>query len=259
MSIFSTFQNTHRKSHCSTVATTLVMAALCAATSFNAWAQSTYKLSSKFYEIKFDEAKSGWDGRHAFPKVYCLTFPEPASASSMGWGLYNNNAIFYTDLVYRRPSGHLALYVVTSTLPEGRTPEQEIEISYARNTEFARTLPIHVRFSERAGPLGRTFAYTVRNAFEDREKGPFPLGMSLNGSPDAPLKSVSAHRMFAAGGSRYEVAGLLYLDAPVGQNDEAAVIAELKDKVEAAATSLEQCTARMLSGGAERRAQPSGN
>lgn len=232
--------------------------ALASALSFSAFAEPAYKLSSKFYEAKFDEGKSGWDGRHAFPKVYCLTFPEPASASSMGWGLYNNNAIFYTDLAYRRPSGHIALYVVSSTLPEGRTPEQDIEISYARNAEFARTLPTHVRLSERTGPLGRTFAYTIRNALEDLTQGPFPLGMSLNSSPDAPLKSLSAHRLFAAGGSRYEVAGLLYLDAPVGKTGEAAVIAELKDKVEAAAASLEQCTARMLSGGTERRAQPSG-
>lgn len=247
MSIFSTFQNTHRKSHCSTVATTLVMAALCAATSFNAWAQTTYKLSSKFYEVQFDSAKPWWKGQHRFLKVFCMQFPDPEQAISLRYGMYNNNAIFFSDVFYKTTSGQLAIFVVTSTMPDGRTDAQEIETQIAQRQAFAQSLPDHVRFSKHVGPLGVSIRYSMRNTYAEGKNGPFPLDLALNNHPEAPLRSLSVHRLFVAGGHRIEVSGLQYLGAPVFKQDEAAAIADLASKVEAAASSMEQCTSQMLS------------
>lgn len=221
--------------------------ALVSTLSFSAFAAPGYKLSSKFYEVKFDSGKPWWKGEHHFLKVFCMQFPDPEQAISLRYGLYNNNAIFFSDVYYRMSSGQLALFVVTSTMPDGRTDAQEIEAQISQRQAFALSQPVHVRFSQHAGPLGVSIQYSIRNTYAEGKDGPFPLDVAMNSHPEAPLRSLSVHRLFVSGGHRIEVSGLQYLGAPVLKQDEDAAIAALASKVEAAAASMEQCTAQMRS------------
>lgn len=203
--------------------------------------QETFQLSSKFYSADFVRGNS-WNGQHGFPKVFCLTFPKSHEASSISQAMYNNNAIYYSRAMYGNTTG---LFVVTSTVPAGRSAETEIGNLEAQNQRNVDAAPAVFKQTRVPSSFGPSLALTIRHAIDGAKDKPFPMIRSTAQHPDGKLRTASVHRLFVRGSDRIEVAGLRYFDQPVEADGEAEAIAGLTELVESAAESLQACTAKM--------------
>ena len=205
------------------------------------YAQQTFRLSSKFLEAQF-QGQTVWSGQHRFGNVLCLTFPRASTIQAHAEAMYNNNTLYFTRASYRDTT---AIYVVSSTVPAGRSVEIEIGNLAAQNQKSIDTYPKNFRSSRTTGVLGPSLVLTIRNALEGKNDAPFPFVRSIDPRPDAPLGSLSVHRLFVRVPDRIEVAGLRYFKEPLSAESEEAAIADLEAFVEQAAESLQSCTAQM--------------
>lgn len=204
-------------------------------------AQQSFRLSSKFHEAQF-QGQTVWDGQHRFANVFCLTFPRSSTIRAHAEAMYNNNTLYFTRASYRDMT---AIYVVSSTVPAGRSVDVEIGNLAAQNQRSVEAYPKNFRLSRTTGPLGTSLVLTIRNALEGRKDAPFPFVRSIDPRPDAPLRSVSVHRLFVHEPDRIEVAGLRYFNEPLSAENEETAISDLAAIVEQAAESLQSCTAQM--------------
>lgn len=204
-------------------------------------AQQPFQLSSKFYEVDFSRTKF-WEGEHHFGNAFCLIFPRSHDAQTLAFAMYNNNTLYYSRVEYKDLT---ALYVVNSTVPAGRSVEVEIGNIAAQNQRSVDAYPAYFKQIQTTGLLGTSLTLTVRNSLEGTKDAPFPFARSIAGRPDGQLTSLSVHRLFVHGRDRIEVAGLRYFKAPIGQDREAEAVSELSAFVEAAADSLQSCTAKL--------------
>lgn len=204
--------------------------------------QQSFQLSSKFYEARFPGKQPAWNGQHRFGNVFCLQFPRAGEAEALAEAMYNGNTLYFSRAAYNDMT---ALYVVASTIPAGRSAEMEMANLAARNQKGVEAYPRNFSQARASGALGPSLVLTVRNAREGGEEAPFPFVRSIDRRPDAPLASLSVHRLFVHGSDRIELAGLRYFKAPIGADDEAQAIAELTALVEQAADSLQSCTAKL--------------
>lgn len=204
-------------------------------------AQQPFQLSSKFMEARFIQGNV-WDGQHRFGKVFCLTFPRSAEAESLAEAMYNNNTLYFSRAGYKDQT---ALYVATSMVPAGRAADVEIGNLAAQNQRNVDAYPDNFAQRQLTGLLGPSLVLTIRNATEGPKGSPFPFARSIANRPDGQLYSLSIHRLFVHGRDRIEVAGLRYFKTPVGADREAEAISELSAVVEAAAESLQSCTANL--------------
>jgi hypothetical protein len=207
----------------------------------NALAQQPFQLSSKFYEAQFSGLNL-WNGEHRFNKVFCLTFPNAGDAASFAEALYNNDRLYFSRAAYNNLT---ALYVVSSTVPAGRSAEDEIANLEASHETLVATYPKNVSRSAESGSLGRSLRLVVRNATEGNSQSPFPFVRPTSNPPDGGLASASVHRLFVRNGNRIEVAGLRYFRELLHAEREVEAVAELSAIVEQAAQSLQACTANM--------------
>lgn len=207
----------------------------------NAAAQPSFELSSKFYEADFSQAPA-WDGTHRFDNVFCLTFPRSQSAQGLAYALYNNNTLYFSRVAYPDLT---ALYVVTSTLPAGRTAEAEIDALAAQNQRSVEAYPAYFKQTRTTGTLGPSLTLTMRNAQEGGKEAPFPFVRTFANRPDGLLGSLSVHRLFVHGQDRIEVAGLRYFKTPVRADHETEAITDLSTLVDAAADAMQSCTAKL--------------
>lgn len=206
-------------------------------------AQQSFQLSSKFYEAAFTRAKF-WDGEHRFGDVLCLTFPRNLEAEALAYAMYNNNTLYFSRVGYKDLT---ALYVVASTIPADRSVEAEIANLAAQNQRNVNAYPAYFKQSQTTGLLGPSLVLTVRNSLEGSKESPFPFARSIGNRPDGQLASLSVHRLFVHGRDRIEVAGLRYFKAPIAPDREAEAVSDLSAFVEAAADSLQSCTAKLPS------------
>lgn len=204
-------------------------------------AQQGFRLSSKFQEAQF-QGQTIWNGQHRFANVFCLTFPRSSTIQAHAEALYNNNTLYFTRASYRDMT---AIYVVSSTVPAGRSVEVEIGNLAAQNQRSVDAYPKNFRSSRTTGLLGPSLVLTVRNALEGGNNAPFPFVRSIDPRPDAPLRSLSVHRLFVHAPDRIEVAGLRYFKDPLSAESEETAISDLAALVEQAAESLQSCTAQM--------------
>lgn len=208
----------------------------------NAASEQSFQLSSKFMETTFFGKQRFWDGQHRFGNVFCLKFPRGNEVESFAEAMYNQNTLYYSRAAY---ADMTAIYVVTSTVPGGRTVEVEIENLAAQNTTGIDALPFNFSQSKTNGLLGPSLVLTVRNSVEGGKDAPFPFVRSIAQRPDSALATLSVHRLFVHDRDRIEVAGLRYFKAPVAAEREAQEIADLSAFVEQAADSLQSCTSKL--------------
>lgn len=204
-------------------------------------AQPPFQLSSKFHEARFVRGNA-WDGTHRFGNVFCLTFPHSTDVEALGQAMYNRDTLYYSHAAYKDMT---ALYVVTSVVPAGRSVEAEIGNLAAQNQKLVDAYPDYFSQRQTTGLLGPSLVLTVRNATEGSKEAPFPFIRSVRADPDGQLASLSVHRLFVHGRDRIEVAGLRYFTTPIGAEGEAEAISNLTALVEAAAESLQTCTASL--------------
>lgn len=222
-------------SYISRLLLTFILGATCAS------AQQSFQLSSKFYEVNFVQGKT-WDGQHRFENVFCLTFPSSTKAEALAQTMYNNNALYFSRAAYKDLT---ALYVVASTVPAGRSVDVEIGNLASQNQRSVDAYPANFKQSRVTGSLGPSLVLTVRNSTEGPKESPFPFVRSITNRSDGQLSSLSVHRLFVHGRDRIEVAGLRYLKTPLGADSETEAVSELSAFVEAAADSLQTCTANL--------------
>jgi hypothetical protein len=209
-----------------------------------AYAQQSFQLSSKFVEARFFGKQPFWNGQHHFVNVFFLTFPRANNAEALAEAMYNNNTLYFSRAAYNDMT---AIYVVSSTVPAGRTVDVEIGNLAAQNQKAVEAYPINFSQRETSGVLGASLVLTVRNAKEGGKDAPFPLVRTIDLRSDAPLTSLSVHRLFVHEHDRIEVAGLRYFKVPISEDQEAQAVSELSALVEQAAESLQSCTAKLPS------------
>lgn len=205
-------------------------------------AQTPFQLSSKFVEASFVGQQQRWDGQHRFGNVVCLQFPRAGEAQAFAQAMYNHNTLYFSRIAYQDPT---ALYVVASTVPVGRSTEAEISKLAAQNQKAVEQQPQQISQTQTSGELGPSLTLTMRNAKEGGKDAPFPFVRTIDPRADAPMSSVSVHRLFVHDHNRIELAGLRYFKTPVSTENEAQAIADLTELVEQAAGSLQACTAKL--------------
>jgi hypothetical protein len=202
-----------------------------------------YQLSGKSYETSW--TKGSWNGKLGFPDVFCAVMPQPADAQSMTQAMFNNNGIYLARIVY--PETTLAT-VVTSTIPPGRSADEDIARLLASNREFqkrATSAGIRYDVTESRTDFGPAIGLTMTNITEgNKEGGPFPLARQFAIPKDGSLLSMSVHRLFARGPDRFEVAVLQLSSTPVAKPAEAEMEKKLAAMADAIVQSLQACTAQ---------------
>lgn len=192
--------------------------------------------------LEFAWPAHDWNGKHSFPPVYCLTFPLAHEANRMTTAMFNRNAISHTRVIYPNDT---ALYVVTSVIPVGRTPEEDVSKMLLDNQRMATAAPNDVRVEKLTSGFGNTGALIIRNSTQSGPKAPFPVVRRIAKAPDGLLRSLSVHRLVARGPDRMEVAGLRYFRSPVTPEDEPKEIEALSSLVDNTLSAMYSCTDQM--------------
>lgn len=140
----------------------------------------------------------GWDGSFKFPKVYCLKFPDPSTASRLLFGFYNEGAISYAELSY--PDG-LTAFIVTSAIPAGREASAEMARMLANERKAEAAYGISYNISETTAAFGTTLSLRIKDVAPRSPAGPFPLVRPTLRPAKTPIESLSVHRLCAWPGS----------------------------------------------------------
>jgi len=204
-----------------------------------------YQLSGKSYEMTWP--KGAWNGSMGFPKVYCAQAPSPERAQTFIQAMFNGNAIYVGKILY---PDNVLLALVFSSLPPGRTAEEDISKQLADNKATqarANAASLTYEVNELRSQFGPMVALRMNNIESDSPStGPFPLARKLITRQDGALASMSVHRIFAKGRDRFEVAAMQVL--PQASNNpsvEKDVHERLDKMVDQLADSLQACTLAM--------------
>ena len=176
-----------------------------------------------------------------FLDVYCIDMPPFRPAKDVVHGTLGGGAISFYRLRYEND---LSAYVVTSTVPKDRSPADEYQTLLQREYDTARAVASADRYRVDTGtsPFGPTVRMRLLNIGEDDPDEPFPVARPLLNVPDEPLYSLSIHRLFVHGGSRYEIA---VLGVPTRGEARAALEARATQLADTMVDSLQTCTAAM--------------
>ncbi|MBD9481176.1 hypothetical protein [Pseudoxanthomonas sp. PXM02] len=182
-----------------------------------------------------------------FLDVYCIDMPRLQPVRDVVHGTLGGGAISFYRLRYENG---LSAYVVTSTVPKDRTSADEYGVLLRREQDNARaisaaTSPDRYRVDTGTSPWGPTVRMRLLNIGQDDPDEPFPVARPLLNAPDAPLYSLSVHRMFVHGNSRYEIA---VLAVPADGETRAALEARADRLADTMVTSLQTCTAKLEAG-----------
>ncbi len=214
-----------------------------------------YEFSTGPIQGKWIRGPSTWDGRHEFPNVYCASFPEPQAVTSLEEGLLNHDAISYFRVVYM--SEGMAVFVITSTVPAGRSDATELQNLLARERNNAENVskasPDEVRYKVATyeSPWGTVIGMHLFNVAEHNDDGIFPLVRPLRERADTSPYSQSAHRLFVHRANRFEVAALGIPDDHEQEDSAARLETRLEAIADQVAYALQQCTSHMEAAEAE--------
>ena len=182
-----------------------------------------------------------------FLDVYCIDMPRLRPATDVVHGLLGGGAISFYRLRYQND---LSAYVVTSTVPKDRTPADDYRLLLRREQDNARAVNAvasteRYRVDTATSSFGPIVRLRLLNIGPDDPDEPFPVARRLLDAPDEPLRSLSVHRLFVHGGSRYEIA---VLGVPADGESPAALEARAIRLADAMVTSLQTCTAKLQAG-----------
>lgn len=187
-----------------------------------------------------------------FLDVYCIDMPPIRPARDVVHGTLGGGAISFYRLRYEND---MSAYVVTSTLPRDRSPADEYRGLLQREYDNSRAVTAvasadRYRVDTGTSSFGPTVRLRLLNIGDDDPDAPFPVARPLLNAPDEPLHSLSVHRLFVHGGSRYEIA---VLGVPAVGEARAALETRATELADAMVDSLQTCTAAME---ARTQAQP---
>lgn len=203
---------------------------------------------------EWSRGASTWDGKHTFLNIYCAQFPQPRMVKSTSEGLLNHNAISFFRVVYKDTG--LAAFIVTSTVPAGRTDNDELQRLLVAERQQASAVAevspdvMRYRVATQESQWGTMIRMHMFNVSERPGQDIFPLAKPLLAQADAPPHSQSAHRLFVHRANRFEIAVLGFQDDPDQEGSAAKLDARLEAFADEIATSLQQCTSSLEAVGA---------
>jgi len=145
----------------------------------------------------------------AFLDIYRLEVPDIDSVKSVIQGLLHDGAISYCRFHYAEAG--MAAYVVTSTLPHGRTEAEEFSLQLQRERGNERLINEASQYERCVvqtleGPWGPIIRVRIVDIDEGTLEAPFPVERRLLEERLGVIQSMSCHWLFANGRSRFEIA-----------------------------------------------------
>lgn len=140
-----------------------------------------------------------WEGIVGFQNIFVTKFPEPFNAHTLSSGLWNNNSIYLAQAQY---SENMLVSISCSTLPDNRTPNEDMNILYNHLSNVAKQ---HGKTSNgyelmRVYPakslFGDMIVYEITNAAPNGVNGPFPLNIGNTYSLENGLQSMAMNLIF---------------------------------------------------------------
>lgn len=201
-----------------------------------------YQLSGKSYEMTWPNG--GWDGFLGFPGVYCARAPAPGDAKILTQAMFNGGAVYVGKIAY---PNKILLAVVFSSIPAGRTAEEDVAKLFASNKDnqaHAHAVKATYEVEERPSKLGTMIALRINNIESDTpETGPFPLVKKLLVTKDGGPLTMSVHRLFARRSDRFEVAAMQVIPLESrNETGEHETLERLNAMVDSLTESLQTCT-----------------
>jgi len=183
--------------------------------------------------------------RQTFPGVYCFDLPESLDPRETSFGMLNGNAITWAEY----PADAITVFVVSSTLPQGRTPAEDVPALLAVDLESQERVGDRQRFSVEQGKSrwGTTIHLRMKNITLLTSDGVFPLTRGFYAERDGTPYTRSTHRLFARGGHRFEIAAVGIPPSPGDPQSEDATWTRLERLVDQLTDSLQRCTEREFS------------
>lgn len=199
------------------------------------------KPSGKVYESTWPQGN--WNGKVSFSNVLCATVPHPENAWRLTEGMFSGGAVYLAKVSY--PDRMIAT-IVASTIPRGRTAEQDIAMLLKKNHETATQMQATggvFIVTEMTTSFGPTIGIRINNIVSDTSKiGPFPLSYAIASPKKDVLVTMSVHRLFARGPDRFEVAVMQMPKPPGTSKDEAEMEKRLAAVADSIVSSFQQCT-----------------
>lgn len=183
-----------------------------------------------------------WDGKHQFQNVYCATFPTPEKAQDLQSAMFNQYAINLLSVDY---DGFIRAAIVVSTMPNGRTAEEEVSRMADNEKNFSAKTGLDTHMIESSTAFGHTIDLRINNMAPGSENGPFPLARAMFNDAGATIKSMSVHRLFAYGTNRFEVALLQYVPNGADSEKQKVMEKQLTDLADNLTNSLQECTIKL--------------
>lgn len=183
--------------------------------------------------------KGAWDGEHELTGVYCIKFFNANEALRLTQGFMNAGAIHFTRVIY--PDA-LAAYIVASTIPNGRSADEEIArlLSIERSAESAYQHNYNI--TESGSEFGTVIGLRINDVADVGKTGPFPLVRPVIRPARPPIESMSVHRIFARGPDRFEVAVFQAAPRPAAGITEAAMAQDLTARADQLFRAFQLCT-----------------
>ncbi len=196
-----------------------------------------FQLEGKWQTARW--TRGSWNGEHRFPPVYCVRFPAAHAALEMGHGFYNRNSIHLTQVLYTE---NIGAFIVTSTVPVGRSQDEEITRLLAGERVAETAYATSYNISETQTLFGRTIGLRIRNVAPRGGNAPFPLVRPLIRVARTPIETLSVHRIFARGLNRFEVATAQLAPNSATADTEAEMTQRLTVLADGIVSSLQSCT-----------------
>jgi len=200
----------------------------------------TYELAGKAQKMTWPNGN--WDGKHSFAGVYCVTFPVPGTAIDLTHAMFNRGAIYLTSVLYPE---NLSANIVVSTVPQGRTVEEEISRMLANERRAEGAYAHSYGITELETAFGPSIGLRIKNVADRARNGPFPLVRPIYKPAKEPIESLSVHRLFVRGPDRFEVAVLQLAKQPADESTESEMSARITAFADEVVKSLQSCTAAL--------------
>lgn len=184
-------------------------------------------------------SQGSWDGGHLFSNAYCLKFPEVEKAFEMTEIFYKNNAINLFRVTYE---GRMMINIVASTLPKGRTQQEETERLYDLEKQGEELYNHNYNITKNQGAFGTVIGIRIKDVAPTGKNAIFPIVRPLYKKNKTQIQSMSAHRFFVRGPDRFEIAVFQMAPKNIDDNTERKMTERVTQLANETLSNFENCT-----------------
>jgi hypothetical protein len=199
-----------------------------------------YRLSAPLTRAEWQPGE--WNGKHEFPGVYCLTFPNPNETVGITTAAFNSNAIFYTGVSYSKT---MIASIVVSTMPASRSAVDEHSRQLARERMVQQAFGGGYEVMELDTAFGNTVGIRSRGEAPLAQGAPFPLVKAKLVPSAAVTQTLAVHRIFSRPPVRFEVSVMRMLLSTPDSVEESEMLSSLSSLVDELVVRTFECTSAM--------------